>query len=63
MENLVINQEKIYHDMMTRDTNDSSRKVAPLIQADDAIAIDTTELSLEEVVQLMQQHIKDKKLC
>lgn len=38
-------------DIEQRDMMDSSREVAPLIKADDAIEIDTTLLSIEEVAQ------------
>ena len=40
--------EQVLEELNTRDRNDSQRAAAPLKQADDAIAVDTTELSLEE---------------
>lgn len=40
--------------MILRDQADSSRSVAPLIKADDALEIDTTFLSLDEVVKRME---------
>lgn len=40
-------------DMIQRDHNDSSRDLAPLRPADDAIIIDSTPLSAEEVVEFM----------
>jgi cytidylate kinase len=36
--------------MQTRDRRDSEREVSPLKSAPDAVVIDTTGLSLEEVV-------------
>jgi cytidylate kinase len=37
--------------LVRRDAADSSRKTSPLAKADDAIEIDTTELTLEQVVE------------
>ncbi len=42
--------EGVSSDLSNRDTIDSNRKVAPLKRADDAIYVDTTNLSIEEVV-------------
>ncbi len=41
--------EEIEKDIATRDKIDSEREIAPLKQADDAILLDTTGLSIEEV--------------
>lgn len=38
-----------------RDQQDSERELAPLIQADDAISIDSTGLTIEEVIALMER--------
>ena len=40
-----------------RDDNDSQRQVAPLRRAEDAVVIDTTELSIEQVLDRMLQHL------
>ena len=42
--------DKILFDIVQRDYNDSNRKTAPLKAADDAITLDTSELTLEESV-------------
>jgi len=42
--------EDVSGDLSNRDTTDSNRKVAPLKRAPDAIYIDTTNLTIEEVV-------------
>ncbi|MFH1045808.1 MAG: (d)CMP kinase [Candidatus Omnitrophota bacterium] len=42
--------EEIVDDLALRDKNDMEREIAPLVKAEDAIYIDTTELSIEEVV-------------
>ncbi len=50
-----------YSDVLTeltkRDRRDQEREVAPLVAAEDAIMIDTTGLSLEEVIAKIRQHI------
>lgn len=44
-------------DLHNRDTIDSTRSCAPLRKADDAVYIDTTEMSIEEVVESLRKHI------
>ena len=44
-----------------RDKNDSERKIAPLKQARDAMRIDTTEISVEEVVDKILRKIDEKR--
>lgn len=46
-----------------RDEQDSTRKVAPMQAAADALVVDTSELNLEEVVQTIEFHIKKKLRC
>ncbi len=45
--------EEVERDMVRRDKNDSTRDLAPLKPAKDAIIIDSTELSVKAVVELM----------
>lgn len=52
-----ITLEKIERDIKDRDKNDSTRALAPLKPAKDAIIIDSTDLSVKEVVELMLTHI------
>ncbi|MBF0359475.1 MAG: (d)CMP kinase [Oligoflexia bacterium] len=42
--------EELYNDVKKRDEEDSKRAIAPLKRADDAILIDSSEMSLEQVV-------------
>jgi cytidylate kinase len=44
-------------DMQQRDSNDASRAVAPLKMARDAIRIDSTALSIDQVIEVMVDHI------
>ena len=53
--------EEVSQDMQQRDTNDSTRSLAPLRPAEDAIRIDSSELSVQKVVDLMLSHIDKKK--
>ncbi len=50
----VFSQEKTLQEIESRDKSDSSRKIAPLKQADDAILVDTSDLTIEEVVQKLK---------
>jgi cytidylate kinase len=43
--------ERVQTDIEERDRSDESRAVGPLKPADDAIVVDTTKLSIEQVVQ------------
>ena len=52
--------EEIEQDINCRDENDRTRSLAPLKPADDAIIIDSTDLSADEVVELMLSHIDRK---
>ena len=47
---LDVTLDDVKKDIMNRDKIDKEREFAPLIEADDAIIIDTTDLSIEDVV-------------
>jgi len=49
-------------EMQERDERDSSRAVAPLIQAQDAVLVDSSNRSLDEVVQEMLDLVRDREL-
>ncbi|GMN88599.1 (d)CMP kinase [Francisella sciaenopsi] len=51
--------DKIKNDIEQRDFQDRNRKVAPLKPADDAILVDTSNLSIEEVFQKVLNHINN----
>jgi cytidylate kinase len=50
--------DEVERDIQRRDRNDSTRDVAPLKPAEDAIIIDSTEINVDEVVDLMVSHIR-----
>lgn len=49
----------LLREIQERDHNDSTRAVAPLKQAEDAVLIDTSELSLEDSVTRVKETILD----
>lgn len=51
--------EEIKTDIENRDSNDRSRSEGPLVQVPDAIVIDTTGKSIEEVYEEMKIHIDE----
>lgn len=51
------NLEEIEKEMIERDRQDTERQAGPLIKVPEAIAIDTTDLSLEQVVEKMLERI------
>lgn len=55
-----VNFEATFADMTERDRRDSTRADSPLRIADDAILIDSTGLSIEEVFEKMRLHIERK---
>lgn len=50
--------DKVKRDIIERDASDVNRKVGALKQANDAIYIDTTYLSIDEVISRIQSYIK-----
>ena len=53
-----ISFEELVKAIETRDYNDSHRAAAPLKQADDAVLVDTTELTLEESIEAIVSIIR-----
>ncbi len=53
-----ISLNEVEKDLSNRDKIDSTRQVSPLRKAQDAIYIDTTDLSIEQVVDKMLEFIK-----
>jgi len=53
-----VTSEEVRSDLRNRDTIDSTREVAPLKKADDAIYIDTTGLTIKEVAEKLFSLVK-----
>ncbi len=51
---------EVLEDMRRRDQRDESRKESPMVKAPDAIAVDTTGLDPEKVVEQLLSHVADK---
>ena len=53
-----VTAREVLGDLLERDRRDSSRDVAPLKAAEDAIAIDTSELTLDGVLAVMEREVR-----
>ncbi|MEU6443507.1 (d)CMP kinase [Streptomyces sp. NPDC047046] len=47
--------------LVARDAADSGRKTSPLAKADDAVEVDTTDLSLEQVIECVVTLVEEKR--
>ena len=56
-----VNFDDLLREINERDYNDSHREVAPLAIAPDAIVIDTTNLSAEQVVELIAGEVEKRE--
>ena len=54
--------EKVKEDIKARDWQDENRDIAPLVQVESATLLDTTSLTLEEVVAKMTELVKTVKI-
>ena len=52
--------EEILESVKQRDFNDSNREIAPLKQAVDAILVDSSEMTIDEVVSTMKGLVENK---
>ncbi len=52
-----VNVDKVKENLLSRDEKDSTRQEAPLLKADDAIELDTTNLSFDEQVDVILDKI------
>lgn len=52
--------DSVLADLTERDRRDSSRAAAPLKKAEDAIVVDTTDLSLEQSLQVLLKTVKER---
>lgn len=52
--------DSVLQDLLTRDRNDQNRALAPLRVADDAIIVDTTDLTIEQQVDILYQLVSQK---
>ena len=57
-----VNLSRLFRDIKNRDERDSSRAIAPLKPADDAHVIDSTELGIKEVLQVIYNLLDKSRL-
>jgi cytidylate kinase len=50
-------EQKILHQIIYRDGRDATRSDGPLICPHDAIRIDSSDLSMDEVVDVLAEHV------
>jgi cytidylate kinase len=55
-----VDEDEVLRQLIERDERDSTRLTAPLRKADDAIELDTSGLSLDEVVDAVLALARDK---
>lgn len=55
-----ISYEKVLEDIIQRDKNDSTRKISPLKQAEDAIPVDNSDMTEDETKEFILKMIKEK---
>ena len=55
-----VNLRALLQDINSRDERDANRKVSPLRPADDAVVIDTTTLTIEEVLEAVLIEVRAK---
>lgn len=51
--------EEIEADIRERDFRDMSRKIAPLRQAEDALLVDSSDMTIDEVVETIKKHYRE----
>lgn len=58
---IAVDLQQTIAEVAARDAADTARTLAPLMQADDAVLVDSTQLSIDEVLNKMLTVIKDKE--
>jgi len=56
---LTVNMESLLKELQERDARDAARAVAPLKKLDDALLLDTTEMTIEEGVAFVLKHARE----
>ncbi len=54
-------EERLREELVDRDRRDAARAEGPLTCSSDAIRVETSGRALEEVVEILYQHVKDKR--
>ena len=54
----VVEFEKLHEEILARDKQDSEREFSPLVCAEDAIVVDTSDKTIEEVIAIIKEKIQ-----
>ncbi|GAA0344629.1 (d)CMP kinase [Bowmanella denitrificans] len=57
---LDVSIERLLTDIQARDERDINRSVAPLVPAEDALVLDSTQLSITQVLETVMQFVEDR---
>jgi cytidylate kinase len=52
------NRDEVLRELVERDHRDSARELAPMRRADDAVVIDTSKMSIDQVVSALKERIQ-----
>ena len=55
-----VNLARLLESIQARDVRDSERKVSPLVAADDALVVDSSNLTIDEVVTRILDHVNKR---
>jgi len=58
-ENLIL--QEIERELIWRDKNDTTRKISPLVKAEDAIEIDTEDMTVESQTEFIFNYIRERE--
>ena len=61
--NMTAEQAAVLAELRERDRRDRNRAASPLVAADDAVIIDSTHLTLEQVIEKVEEIIAAKSRC
>jgi cytidylate kinase len=56
----MVEMDRVKADMIVRDKQDSEREIAPLKQAIDAVPVDTSDLSIESVLDRLESLVRSR---
>ncbi|MBK0001851.1 (d)CMP kinase [Erwinia sp. S38] len=55
-----VNFERLLSEIKERDERDRNRSIAPLVPADDALVLDSTTMSIEQVIEVALKYAREK---
>jgi len=55
-----VNVDEVEKDIIARDYNDMHRAISPLVRAEDAVFVDTSDMTIGEVVEFIKGKIQEK---